>query len=93
MELPPCVYSNRWGGLPIPDFEVLSGFTSYRIGADSIKVFYHAHNGTCCTSRPASFGPAFPGVGVHVAMHNSKSPASSVGGGVHSSKAPYDCNS
>jgi len=35
-----------WGGVPIPDFEILSGFTSYRIGADSMKVYYHAHNGT-----------------------------------------------
>ena len=35
-----------WGGVPIPDFEILSGFTSYRIGPDSMKVYYHAHNGT-----------------------------------------------
>jgi len=35
-----------WGGVPIPSFEILSGFTSYRIGADSMKVYYHAHNGT-----------------------------------------------
>lgn len=35
-----------WGGVPIPDFDILSGFTSYRVGADSMQVVYHAHNGT-----------------------------------------------
>jgi hypothetical protein len=35
-----------WGNVTIPDFEILSGFTSYRVGPDSMKVYYHAHNGT-----------------------------------------------
>lgn len=34
-----------WGRAP-PPFQVLSGFTSYRIGAESMQVHYHAHNGT-----------------------------------------------
>ena len=41
-----------WGGVPIPDFTILSGFTSYRVGADSMKVYYHAHNGTVLYSKP-----------------------------------------
>eukprot|EP01047_Picozoa_sp_COSAG01_P038266 COSAG01_NODE_3096_length_6591_cov_5.863986_3_plen_82_part_00 len=33
-----------WRGLkPVP-FEILSGFTSYRIGPKSMKVVFHAHS-------------------------------------------------
>lgn len=35
--------SEWWGRRP-PAFELLSGFTSYRIGADSMRVYFHAHN-------------------------------------------------
>jgi len=41
-----------WGNVTIPDFEILSGFTSYRIGPDSMKVYYHAHNGTVLYTTP-----------------------------------------
>lgn len=41
-----------WRGLKPAPFEILSGFTSYRIGPDSMKVVYHAHNGTILYSTP-----------------------------------------
>eukprot|EP00038_Savillea_parva_P008042 m.174280 g.174280 ORF g.174280 m.174280 type:complete len:460 (-) comp13812_c0_seq1:274-1653(-) len=34
---------SEWQPMP---FNMLSGFTSYRIGADSMTVHFHAHNGT-----------------------------------------------
>ena len=40
-----------WGVKPVP-FEILSGFTSYRVGADSMAVVYHAHNGTVLYTTP-----------------------------------------
>lgn len=33
-------------------FAVRSGFTSYRVGAQSMKVYYHAHNGTVLHVTP-----------------------------------------
>jgi hypothetical protein len=41
-----------FGGIKPPPFEILSGFTSYRVGADSMKVYYHAHNGTVLYVTP-----------------------------------------
>ena len=37
---------------PMP-FTPLSGFTSYRIGADSMRVHFHAHNVGNIRSRPS----------------------------------------
>lgn len=37
--------SEFWGQRP-PNFELFSGFTSYRISPASMRVYYHAHNGT-----------------------------------------------
>mmetsp|Transcript_21506 Transcript_21506/g.56067 ORF Transcript_21506/g.56067 Transcript_21506/m.56067 type:complete len:459 (-) Transcript_21506:147-1523(-) len=34
---------SQWEKMPFP---MLSGFTSYRVGADSMTVHFHAHNGT-----------------------------------------------
>ena len=34
---------SQWQPMP---FEPLSGFTSYRVGAESMQVYFHAHNGT-----------------------------------------------
>ena len=45
----------KWyGGVEPPPFEILSGFTSYRVGADSMKVVFHAHTHTTarCSTRP-----------------------------------------
>ena len=43
----------KWyGGVTPPPFQILSGFTSYRIGADSMKVVFHAHNGTVLYEPP-----------------------------------------
>lgn len=33
-------------------FAPLSGFTSYRVGADSMRVVFHAHNGTVLYTTP-----------------------------------------
>jgi hypothetical protein len=48
-----------WGEDPAP-FEVLSGFTSYRIGAESMRVYYHAHNGVRHHSPPPPPRPPSP---------------------------------
>jgi len=43
----------KWyGGVEPPPFEILSGFTSYRVGANSMKVVFHAHNGTVLYETP-----------------------------------------
>ena len=44
--------SSWYGNVSIPDFTILSGFTSYRVGPDSMKVYYHAHNGTVLYTTP-----------------------------------------
>ena len=31
---------------------MLSGFTSYRVGKDSMRVYYHAHNGSVLYVTP-----------------------------------------
>jgi len=36
---------------PMP-FKIKSGFTSFRVGTDSMKVVYHAHNGTTLYTTP-----------------------------------------
>ena len=42
----------KWyGGAEPPPFEILSGFTPYRVGAGSMKVF-HAHNGIVLYETP-----------------------------------------
>ena len=41
-----------YGGVKPPPFQILSGFTSYRVGSDSMKVVYHAHNGTVLYETP-----------------------------------------
>jgi hypothetical protein len=41
-----------YGGVKPPPFEILSGFTSYRVGADSMTVYFHAHNGTVLYVTP-----------------------------------------
>ena len=40
------------GWEPMP-FDMKSGFTSYRIGAESMEVVFHAHNGTALYTTPA----------------------------------------
>ena len=38
-----------WQGMP---FAVHGGFTSYRVGAESMKVYFHAHSGTVLYVTP-----------------------------------------
>ena len=41
-----------WGGTPIPPQQVQSGFTSYRVGDDSMRVVYHASDGSILYVTP-----------------------------------------
>ena len=38
--------------MPMPFDDILSGFTSYRVGAESMQVYYHSHNGTVLYITP-----------------------------------------
>eukprot|EP00937_MAST-01D_sp_MAST-1D-sp2_P001000 g1000.t1 len=40
---------SQWQPMP---FSVQSGFTSYRVGAASMRVYFHAHNGTVLYATP-----------------------------------------
>lgn len=42
-------HGTQWEPMP---FEVLSGFTSYRIGRESMQVYFHAHNGSVLYKTP-----------------------------------------
>ena len=41
-----------WGGTPIPPQHVQSGFTSYRVGNESMRVVYHASDGSILYATP-----------------------------------------